>query len=651
MSTAATVAIAVATVCLVLALLDASVATAGRPAPPGVAPDDLADQIEAGASALTSAAPALVLLVAIIAGTAVAQLARLVAAAREHETATLRARGLSRRQAWAVGAAEGVVVSLLGSVAGVAVSTAALVVTPASVPARWPWILATFVVLAAVYAIALRRGERGATTTRAGRATTVALLVVVLLAAALVLWQLPHARGTGFDPIVAIAPAVLLMTGAIIALAAFGTLAAAWSRPAAAFPGLQPGYPARQVARRTPIYAVAVLLVALSVAQAVFASAYASTWQAMSSDSAAVRAGADLRVDMSPQATRPVDVATAAGVEGVDRAAPVLVGEVEIGGADAQLVAVPADAVGSVVAAAGGLIDKDALAAAGSTAGTVTAGPLPLGDAATGLRVTARAEFAARSRPDVALSALLIDANGAPARVLLDQSSRADDGQVASIVAEAPLPEGSAPWSLLAVTADRGRIFTGDTLRLSLESAEAVGVGSLGIAAETELGIGETDVVVWLADDGAFAAGTEPAPVAAVVSETLAARLGVAEGDVFEFRYARSGREGQAVVSSVTGVVPGASLPLAFFTPSDALLVSQLQRGTSIVPPNSVWAAGSLSAAEPLSAALGDRIVLTTAPGVAAQVVGALIPGWWIATAGAMAMSLMAAFGIVQTLA
>ncbi|MET0296092.1 MAG: hypothetical protein ABW024_01725, partial [Microbacterium sp.] len=43
--------------------------------------------------------------------------------------------------------------------------------------------------------------------------------------------------------------------------------------------------------------------------------------------------------------------------------------------------------------------------------------------------------------------------------------------------------------------------------------------------------------------------------------------------------------------------------------------------------------------------------VLTTAPGVAAQVVGALIPGWWIATAGAMAMSLMAAFGIVQTLA
>ena len=116
-------------------------------------------------------------------------------------------------------------------------------------------------------------------------------------------------------------------------------------------------------------------------------------------------------------------------------------------------------------------------------------------------------------------------------------------------------------------------------------------------------------------------------PVTAAVTATLAARLGVGVGDPLEFRYAGTGRSGEAIISSIVEVVPGSSSPSALFVPMDMLLTSQLQRGTSIVPPNSVWAAGAPSAADGMSAALNDRPVQTTAPGVAQALVGALIPG------------------------
>ncbi|WP_194410255.1 FtsX-like permease family protein [Microbacterium cremeum] len=657
-SAAATVAVAVATVCLVLAWLGRAVEVAGDPPPPGVSADDVARQVGAGAAALASAAPALVLMVAILAGTAVAQLARLVAAAREHETATIRARGFSRTQAWTTDAAEGVVVALAGTVLGVALAAGLAAVIGAAADGAvgaWPWALATGAALAVVFAVALRRGERTRTTTRAARATTAAVVVVVVLASALVVWQLPLARGTGLDPIVALAPAVVLMAGALIALAVFGAAAVAWAPPAAAVPGVQPGYPARQVARRIPIYAVAVLLVALTVAQAVFASAYSATWTAMVTDSAAVRAGTDLRVDMSPQSANPRTVAAAAGVEGVHAAAPALVDEIEIGDADAQLVAVPASEIPEVVTSAGGLIDKGALEAAAAVDGTVVVDPVPLGDGATALRVTAQATSEGSYAPTPVLAAVLIDAAGTPVRLPLDGEVLPNPDGSVTVVAEAPLPEGTAPWRLLAIGADRGRGFVSDVVQVTLDSVVAVGSGPLQIQADAEFHPGINDVVVWLADGGELAADGGPdgdaPPVATVVSRGLAEHLGIGEGDSFEFRYAGTGRRGAALVSSIVDVVPGASRPLALFAPMENLLVSQLQRGASFVTPNSVWAAGDATADDALSAALGDRPVDTAAPGVSADVVAALAPGWWIATAGAMALSLVAASAIVQTLA
>lgn len=673
-SATATVAVAVATVCTLLAWLAAEVGRAGDAAPPGVPHDEVAAQVDAGVIALVSAAPALVLLVVILAATAAAQLARLLAAAREQETANLRARGLSRRQAAVANALEAAAVGVLGAAVGVALAVIVLALVnhgAAGMLSVWPAGIATAVILAAVMVVASR--PRAAASARGARVTTAAAVVLVLLAAAFVLWQLPLARPAGFDPVAAIAPTVVLMAGALLALAVFGAGSAAWAVAAASRPGLAPSYPARQVARRLPIAAVAVLLVGLTVAQVVFAAAYSSTWTAMVTDSAALRAGADLRVDLQPAAATPATVAEAASVDGVDAAAPALVVPIEVGSTTAQLVAVPAAAIGTVVSAAGGIVDREALAAAVAPAdGSVSADPLELGASASALRATisvsASRDGAAAA---VVLAATVLDANGAAASFRLVGTPEGQPDGTVRVIAEAPLPAGTGPWRLLAVTASVPASFANTTVEVALLGLEAVGGEPLDVGGSVVLDQGAPEQVVWLGDgggdgagaaggdgtadgagaEGAGATGADAAPVRAVLSTALAARLGLDLGDEVEFRYAGTGRRGGLVVADIVQAVTGAASGVAAFAPLEVLETSMLQRGTSLVSATSVWAAGSPSADVALSAALDDRPVATSAPGVSASIVAALVGGWWIAAAGSVILSLVAAFAIAQTLA
>lgn len=673
-SATATVAVAVATVCTLLAWLAAEVGRAEDAAPPGVPHDEVAAQVDAGVIALVSAAPALVLLVVILAATAAAQLARLLAAAREQETANLRARGLSRRQATVANALEAAAVGALGAAVGVVLAVIVLALVnhgAAEMLSVWPAGVATAVILAAVMVVASR--PRAAASARGARVTTAAAVVLVLLAAAFVLWQLPLARPAGFDPVAAIAPTVVLMAGALLALAVFGAGSAAWAVAAAARPGLAPSYPARQVARRLPIAAVAVLLVGLTVAQVVFAAAYSSTWTAMVTDSAALRAGADLRVDLQPAAATPATVAEAASVDGVDAAAPALVVPIEVGSTTAQLVAVPAAAIGTVVSAAGGIVDREALAAAVAPAdGSVSADPLELGASASALRATisvsASRDGAAAA---VVLAATVLDANGAAASFRLVGTPEGQPDGTVRVIAEAPLPAGTGPWRLLAVTASVPASFANTTVEVALLGLEAVGGEPLDVGGSVVLDQGAPEQVVWLGDgggDGAGAAGgdgtadgagaeeagatgADAAAVRAVLSTALATRLGLDVGDEVEFRYAGTGRRGGLVVADIIQAVPGAASGVAAFAPLEVLETSMLQRGTSLVSATSVWAAGSPSADVALSAALDDRPVATSAPGVSASIVAALVGGWWIAAAGSVILSLVAAFAIAQTLA
>lgn len=648
-SAAATVAVAVATVSLVFSSLEHAASSWDEP-PPGVSADELSALVATGQTALAAAAPALIVLVVLFGCTAIAQLGRLLRAAREHETDTMRARGMSWRQGAVTDAVESLGVAAAGGVAGFALAAAVsplLGLAPLGAVGRGIAAVVTTCAMAAALWVSLRVGRGRRTTARGGRATAAVLVGLLVLASVVVVWQLPAARASRFDPIVAVAPAVVLLGGALVALAVFNVVAVAAAAPAAAAPAMQPSLSVRQIARRIPLYAVAVLLIVLTTAQAVFTSAYAATWTTMASDSAAVRAGTDLRVDTAPQAVSPTDVAEVAAVPGVDAASAAVAEEIEIGATAAQLVAVPGPRIAEIISPAGGLVDRDVLTAAPAE-GAVTAEAVELAADATGIRVTAVLRTDATIIPEVDLAAVLLDATGAPAVLRLSDDVVAETDGTARRIAQAPLPEGTAPWRLLAVTAGLAASAVTRAADVSLTQVEAVGSGAIDASGELALGVDASDGVLWLAD-GADAQNPPP-PLGVVISDPLASRLGLGVGDPFEFRYAGSGRRGAAVVSDTVPVVPGTSSDLAVFAPLETLLVSQLQRGSSIVAPRSVFASGAVSAAPDVSRTMGDRPVLTSSPGVSADLVGALVPGWWIATIGAAVLAIVAASAIVHTL-
>ena len=80
----ATVAAAVAAVILILVVTDGAAALGRAAAPAGTPDDEVAAAVSIGAASLSSALPSLLLTVAGVAAAAVAQLGRLLAAAREH---------------------------------------------------------------------------------------------------------------------------------------------------------------------------------------------------------------------------------------------------------------------------------------------------------------------------------------------------------------------------------------------------------------------------------------------------------------------------------------------------------------------------------------------------------------------------------------
>lgn len=658
-SVAATIAIAVATIVTLLAVLARAVATAGDPPPPGMSAETLADEVATGTAALLSAAPAPVLLVVILAGTATTQLGRLLASAREHEMTALRARGLSKGQAVRSDVPEAAVVAGAGGAVGLAVAAGVLwivrgteMMSGAEIAGAPPEAIAVGVgagvvlsaALGAIFVASTRAPSRSSR--RGARATTATLVVLVAAAAVFAVWQLRFARPEGFDPVVAAAPAVVLLAAALLALAGFGALVVAWAGFAATRRGLAPSFPARQVARRVPIAAVAVLLVALTMAQAVFASAYASTSTRLATDVAAQQAGADLRVDLSPSVVTAEHVASVAEVDGVEAAAPALVNPIEIGESDADLVAVPAGEIDTVVAASPA--ERAALEAAVASDGVESAS---LGESATGLRVGIRVAAPDGVGAVPQLVASVVDAHGTleAVRLVRPWDPVFSDTMELEFEAEGPLPAGAAPWSLVAVTAALPAAFGQPTIVVRLESAEAIGGESLDVSGEVTLTRDIPEAHVWLGAPEADIA--EPPPVPVAVSAALAERLGLDVGDDVGFRYAGTGRSGVLRVAEVVSAVPGAAAPLAAFADLGLLQLSMLERGTSVVAAGSVWASGDPAAAADVSAVLHDRPVATAAPGVAASIVGALAPAWWVSASGSVVLSLVAAFAIVQTLA
>ena len=289
-------------------------------------------------------------LLLLLAAAALLAVARLLAGQREGESAMLAARGATRWQLVRLTAAEAVPLGLIAAAAGgvLGVLLARLLArtgpSGVAVAAGWDWAAfwaaaavaagaAAILVLPALGTLApgtarVRRGRQAAISgiTRAGADLALVLLAVVAG------WELRHysavsagANGNyGVDPVIAIAPALALAGGTVLALRLLPAAGKAADRLAARGRRLTAALASWQISRQPVRQGGAALLIVLAVATGTLVLAQRQSWTRSSQDQASFGSGADVRVETS----QPLSAARAgalARLPGVRHAMPVAV--------------------------------------------------------------------------------------------------------------------------------------------------------------------------------------------------------------------------------------------------------------------------------------------------------------------------------------
>lgn len=381
------------------------------------------------------------LLIIVLAGYALLLMAALLAEDRRGETSLLRARGASRGRLAGLAAREATLVvlpaALLGPVLAVAlVGLAGRTPALAAVLELRPrltgstWLVAALAAVGCALAVAAPAARRGngyaaemaaRSRPRTRSAVLRAGLDVVLLALAVLSWlQLRQyssplsAAGSdgalGIDPLLAAAPTLGVITGAVLTLRLLPPAARLAARLAERTTSSAAVFGTWQAGRRS--HAGPMVLVALAVAAGTVSWCLAGTSSRSAADQADLRAGADLRV-VETASDVPADrYAALTALPGVTTALPGVRGVVTLGsgGATGDLVAVDAAAGARVLRIrddlAGG--DPDALWRA-----LTAARPTP-GDAAVPRQGTITAD------PGVRTTVVLADDTGRQAQLPLE---------------------------------------------------------------------------------------------------------------------------------------------------------------------------------------------------------------------------------------
>lgn len=574
----------------------------------------------------TSAALLAVLVGLVVLG----QLARLLVEVRGPETVLLRSRGVTvaRSAAWA--AAESAVVLGVGAAAGAAAAVLALrplgPVPPAVVVGGTLGVVAVGVALltgtaAARSSRALRAARPDAGRLRTG--TAGGALVLAVAVTALAAWRLadlgaPVVVGadgrSSVDPLAAAAVPFALVLVALLAAVALAPLARLAARWTARRPHLGPVLTARQVVRRPTAHAAAAALVALTVAISVFVPAYVGTWQAQREAASVAATGADLRVDLGDRravadASDPADRAVAAGVAavaatpGVRAVTPVRADTVALGGVDADLVALPAVALGAVARPPAGVATGDLAAVA--VADGLPGVALPAGAG----RLTARVEVAAAGGGPLAadVAAWLAAGPGTLTRLALaDGSATLPAGDAWRLVALDVRTPGAEPYrvTVTGLAADGADLLEGPAWSARLLGADPV---DLPPAAGVGTEVGTSALAGGRGAPVRLVPGAVDARVPVVLSTALATELGLEPGDTTTARYAA--RDLPVVVAGTVAAVPGSGAARALLADLDALDGALLRQGPDVPRVAEVWAAAPdrAAAAEAVRAALADR--------------------------------------------
>ncbi|MDO7882228.1 FtsX-like permease family protein [Salinibacterium soli] len=623
---------------------------------------DTVTTIERAIASARGVSPLPLVVVGVVGAIALAQLTRLLTAVRSAETLLLRARGRSPRSAALAAALESAVIGIPAAALG-ALLAVLLVPGPSALGSA----LTAIGVVAAAVLIATGLSAAAARSARApGRAALggyVAAVVLAAVAAGLGLWRLrllgspviaTPDGGTAVDGLAVLAAPLGVLALSLVAAAALPLAFSAGERLAARSPRLAPTLIARQLARRPGEFAVPVVLTALAVASAVLASSYSASWADLTERAGELRNGAALRVQLAGAST----VGGAATIASSPRfalddasAAPVLVAPTESGEDEVTLIALAGSDL-DVVSPLGGELDRAALAAAIAT---------PSAGAeldATATRLSVRASVSttpldpgaplAPRQGELSLTAWVSDAQGALARLALD-----DDG---SGVLSTALPEGVAPWTVVAIDAAvaTGPIPARYAASVEFDDAETpadwVVQSEAGTPADPGAGLGfvltATEPSAPLTVRLMAPAGDSPR---LAVSAAFAHRLGLDEGSPVRLRFAGSGLAVEGVVSSIVAQLPGTTEALTALVDLRALTDSVLRVTSSVPRPDQIWidADDPVAAAAALQPVLPSGAVLTTVEsGSGQELQRPVVAALWIGAAGSLLLAAAAAIAV-----
>ncbi len=312
----------------------------------------------------------------LVASAALALTAHLLASDRETESVLLAARGLTRRQIGLLTVAEAVTAAIVAAVVGLVlggvlarllasassvhgVRSTAAALSLADLRAGW-WPAIVVVVLATVVlgwpsaSSATAAGQRA----RSGRPAAVAAVsgasvdVAIVALAVLTGWQLREYSAVahspfgalGVDPVLAVAPALILAGVALIPLRLMPVAARLADRLATRGSRLTTALAAWQLSRRPFRQAGPALLAILAVGASTLALAEEQSWRESIRAQAAAIVGADARVDVPPASGSVVLAALAA--RNVRGAMPVTAFN---GGLPGQVIALDARSAAQVV--------------------------------------------------------------------------------------------------------------------------------------------------------------------------------------------------------------------------------------------------------------------------------------------------------------
>ncbi|HEX5595625.1 MAG TPA: FtsX-like permease family protein [Micromonosporaceae bacterium] len=316
-----------------------------------------------------------VLLLVVLGGYALVLIAALLGEDRRAQNALLRARGAARRQLAGLAAREAALVVLPVAVAAPLLATQVLGYAERKVealaelgldprPTAAGWLVAGAAAVGCLLALlvpALRRGgtyiEDLASRSRPNRlaAAQRASADLALVGLALLAWvQLrqyssPLAGDAGIDPLLAAAPILGVLAGAVIALRLLPPATRYGERFVTPKPWTAAVLGVWQAGRRP--HAGPVLLLALAVGASTLAWSLITTWHGSLMDQASHRVGADLRVVEQDFFAPPTRAAQVAALPGVQTALPAWRDQIRVGAQDmaATMVALDAAAAAQVV--------------------------------------------------------------------------------------------------------------------------------------------------------------------------------------------------------------------------------------------------------------------------------------------------------------